>query len=145
MTSHRTVSAPSMGSPLRLDLRLYLDDGRTDMLEYSHGRRARRRAKLDEVDQAGRQGTIALPAGGCVISDVFLLGLLGASIRRLGLPLFEDRYVVTGSDVREEMRDMIATAGSLGWATPAAASPRSGILGVCPRPRLLRCLLDPLR
>ena len=81
---------------LLVDLAQHLDQPEQFVFGYTRGRRLRRRLDLDAVDRLDEVVTIRFPSNVCLVTDIFLLGLLGQSMRTLGIAAFKDRFTIEG-------------------------------------------------
>lgn len=62
----------------------------------SRGKAIREKCKFDDLDQTIDEVKILIPGNTDSLHSSFLLGLLGKSIRKLGLEQFEKKYIFEG-------------------------------------------------
>ena len=90
-----------MTSPVesvKVDLDNYRSPGGRVFAGRDRGRRARKRAKLDEHDGQGRQVEVHVPEDTFSVTSSFFLAMFGPSIRRHGKERFRKLYSFTGWD-----------------------------------------------
>ena len=63
------------------------------------GRKIRKTLNLDSIDDSNEPVRFIIPADIISLNPSFILGLLGPSIRKLGLESFNSRYSFVGDEV----------------------------------------------
>ena len=96
--------------PVRVDLGNYRSpDGRV-FAGRDRGRRARKRARLDEHDRHGRRVEVHVPEDIFSVTSSFFLAMFGPSIRHHKAARFRELYSFTGWDVTEVLDQGIREA-----------------------------------
>ena len=119
-----------LGDTVSVQLEAHLDGAEAILLGYLHGRRTRKRARLDVLDRALCTVVLQFPPNLQYVGDSFLLGLLSTSLRTLGLVAFRKRFrvigtdAVNGPDLDHAVTRVLALAASL-WGLERESQPAS--------------------
>ena len=92
---------PSQAEPAQVDLGNYRSPAGRVFAGRDRGRRARKRAKLEEHDRAGRAVEVHVPVDTFSVTSSFFLAMFGPSIRFHKEERFRELYSFTGWDATE--------------------------------------------
>jgi len=100
----------SQTEPARVDLGNYRSPGGRVFAGRDRGRRARKRAKLEEHDRVSRPVEVHVPVDTFSVTSSFFLAMFGPSIRYHKEARFRELYSFTGWDATEVLSQGIREA-----------------------------------